>query len=227
MKFVIPASEARRFDEMCAIARGGDTIELEPGGEYPTAGAWAFPAPHYITLQSGVTLIASGARIVLRDPAISTGGVIRPDKDLFILRAGADATVVGGLWDANYQGNPGWHCSGMRFYGRFTAKDLTIVGLCGSRQSQTPAGAVEVFAVSAEGNTGGSVVAGVSVKNCEISSPDSYVSGIFLGGTVKSDVRSTIRDCAVNLGKLGQFAYSANQPTHSAPSGMLPKKIML
>lgn len=211
MKFVIPASEGIRFDQVCAIARGGDTIELESGGEYPTAGAWAFPAPHF-TLQSGVTLIASGARIVLRDPAITTGGVVRPDKDLFLLRAGDDVTIVGGLWDANYRGNLGWHCSGLRFYGKFRVKDLTIVGLRGSRQSQTPSGAVEVFAISSEGNTGGSVVEAVSVKDCEVSSSESYVSGIFLGGT-RTDRRSVISDCVVNLGELGQFAYSANQPT--------------
>ena len=92
MKFNIPAGEASRFDAVCAVARDGDTIELEDGGEYPTAGAWAFPAPHY-TLQSGVTLRAGTARIVLRDPVTSVNGVIRPDKDLFILRAGAGVTA--------------------------------------------------------------------------------------------------------------------------------------
>ena len=212
MKFAIPAGEAHRFDAVCAVARDGDTIELEDGGEYPTAGAWTFPAPHY-TLQPGVTLRAGNARIVLRDPVTQVNGVIRPDKDLFILRAGAGVTIIGGIWDANCKGNPGWFCSGMRFHGRFTVERSAIKGLRGSRQSGTPSGAVEVFAISAEGNTGGSLVRGVAVGDCEVVDPDSYVSGIFLGGTIPTPTPSTIKHCSVDLGERGQFAYSANYQT--------------
>lgn len=211
MDIRLSENDGRRFDSACAAARSGDRVILTAGTTYYTSGPWGMP--NTLTLQDGVTLIATGAKIVLADPTISVNGVLRPDKDLFLLRGGRDVAVEGGEWDANWKANEGWFCSGMRFHGRFTVMNVTIKGLHGSRNSGTPSGAVEVFAISSEGETGDSRVFNVTVHDCDVGSPDSYVSGIYLGGTISTNRRSTIAGCHVHLGPNGQFAYAANYRT--------------
>jgi hypothetical protein len=197
------------FDRVMALARPGDTVTLEPGAVYETAGAWAFADRGFLTIPPGVTLIATGATIRLKDAFKSTGGVERPDRDLPIAWAGDGARIIGGTWDANWQDFPGWFTQGIRFFGRFS-----ITGLRGSRESGTPAGQVESFAISAQGDTGGSEVVRVTVANCKTDSPQDYVSGIFMGQTgASSEEWSRVEACNVDLGAFGQFAYSNNGRT--------------
>jgi hypothetical protein len=187
----------------------GDVVVLEPG-EYETHGPWASSNGN-INVASGVTIKAGSATILLVAPS----GITRIDHDLPILRCGADVVIEGGTWDCNHMGNPGWFCQGIRFHGRFRLICATVIGMSGSRASGTPSGAVESFAVSSEGDTGGSMVERVTVKSCKSNDPDDYVSGIFLGttGDVEGAEESIVRDCRVNLGAYGQFAYSSNGPT--------------
>jgi len=103
----------------------------------------------------------------------------------------------------------------MRFHGQFRVCGAIICGMSGSRASGTPSGAVESFAISSEGDTGGSVVEEVTVRDCKSEHPDDYVSGIFMGATgdVATALESIVRNCVVRLGPHGQFAYSSNGPT--------------
>lgn len=196
------------FDQILARCSPGDTISLAPGGVYETQGPWASPSGD-INVPDNVTILAGTARIVLKPPA----GITRPDRDLPILRCGTGVNIVGGIWDCNYAGCPGWFTQGIRFHGKFRISSATIVGMSGSRASGTPSGAVESFAISSQGDTGGSVVTECVVKDCKVDSSDDYVSGIYLGATVETSVTSLVQDCVVNLGLHGQFCYSNNQPT--------------
>lgn len=201
------------FDRALNLAQSGDTIILASGGNYTTKGAWYFATRNYISVPAGVKIIATGATIKLSGATTTTGGVPRPDKDLPILWMGDGAEIVGGTWDADYASQGGWFAQGIRCFGKFTIKDCVIKGLSGSRASGTPSGQVESFAISSQENTGGSVVAGVTVKDCKVASASDYVSGIFIGSTIASTTQSIVANCSVDLGTYGQFAYSSNGPT--------------
>jgi len=198
------------FDIALARARAGDVIELEENAVYNTQGAWAFPDSGYLSLKSGVTLIAKNATIKLVNPIRTTGSNLRPDKDLPILRAGSDTVITGGKWDCNYEAHPGWFAQGIRFFGRFAIADSEILGMSGSRASGTPSNEVESFAISSEGDTSDSQIARVHVHSCKSDDPNDYVSGIFLGATQPTTKVSLIEGCRVYLGKYGQFGVSAN-----------------
>lgn len=208
MTIIIPQTEPRRFDDACRSAQAGDTILLEEGGVYETAGCWA--ADGFQSLRPGVTLEASGATVRLVSPERATHGVERPDRDLILLTCGPGARIIGGTFDGNWQQQEEWFVSGIRFHGRFEVRGATIKGLAGSRSSGTPSGAVEVFAISAEGKTGGSIVQDVTVRDCRVDSPSDYVSGIYVGATEASDAWSKVERCNVQLGEHGQFAYASN-----------------
>lgn len=210
MTITIPANQPTRFDDACRVARTGDVIELQPGGVYETAGCWAFP--DFVSLGSGVKLVATGATVRLTGPQRTAHGVERPDHDLAVLWCGPGVEIVGGTFDGDWKMQGGWFPSGIRFFGRFSISGARITGLSGSRQSVTPSGSVEAFAISSEGDTGGSVVEAVTVDGCR-DDADSYVSGIYVGATVQTDDESVVTNCTVDLGEHGQFAYSSNQPT--------------
>lgn len=207
------------FDDALRAAKAGDVITLEPGREYTTRGAWAFPDRGFISVPSGVTIIATGATITLKDPVTSTHGKERPDRDLQLLWCGEEVVIEGGTWDAGgVIDNPGWFCGGLRFHGRFEIRNAKIMGLSGSRKSGTPVGEVESFAISSKGQTAGSIVERVRVNLCKTGHPDDYVSGIFVGSTgkQKSSKPSIVRECHVDLGQHGQFAYACNHDTRFA-----------
>jgi hypothetical protein len=163
-----------------------------------------------INCPNGVTIRAGTARIKLMPPP---AGTYRPDWDLPILRCGFGCAIEGGIWDCNHAGCEGWFTQGIRFHGKFEIRHATIIGMRGAKESGTPAGAVESFAISSEGDTGGSFVGDCVVTDCKCDSPFDYVSGIFIGATVETDQESTVQGCRVDLGVHGQFAYSSNQPT--------------
>jgi len=196
------------FDRTLALSTDGDTIILAPGGSYDTYGAWVSESGN-INVPSGVSIVATDATIELKAPT----GISRVDHDLPILRCGSEVKIQGGTWRCNYNKNPGWYCQGIRFHGRYEIRDATIVGMSGSRASKTASGAVESFAISSEGATGGSVVSGVTVDQCKMDGPDDYVSGIYIGCTVPNLVESCVTDCTVNLGQWGQFAYASSEST--------------
>lgn len=83
-------------------------------------------------------------------------------------------------------------------------RDCRVTGLRGVDRT------TEVFAVSSWGDTGGSLVENVMVSGVK---PSSYVSGIFLGGTVRTAVLSRVVRCEVDLGSGNWFAYAANFST--------------
>lgn len=203
------------FDDALRAAKSGDVITLEPGREYTTRGAWAFHETGFISVPSGVTIIATGATITLKYPVTSTNGNERPDRDLQLLWCGEEVVIEGGTWDAGGDAHPGWHCGGLRFHGRFEIRNAKIIGLSGSRNSGTPSGEVESFAISSKGQTAGSIVERVRVNLCKTWHPDDYVSGIFVGSTgkQKSSAPSLVVGCEVDLGEYGQFAYACNHDT--------------
>jgi len=208
-------SKTNSFDDALRSARAGDVIKLSPGYTYPTRGAWAFPDRGFISVPSGVTIIADGATIRLKDPVTGTLGKERPDRDLQLLWCGEEVKIQGGTWDANCSDLLNWFCGGIRFHGRFEIRDAQIMELSGSRKSGTPSAEVESFAISSVGQTAGSIVERVLVDTCKVGLPDDYVSGIFIGSTGKqnSSKPSIVKDCKVDLGEFGQFAYSCNHDT--------------
>lgn len=208
-------SKADSFDDALRAAKAGDVIRLQPGTAYTTRGAWAFPDRGFISVPSGVTIIADGSTIRLKDPVTGTLGKERPDRDLQLLWCGEEVKIQGGTWDAGCVDHPEWFCGGLRFHGRFEIRDATIIGLSGSRKSGTPSAEVESFAISSKGQTAGSIVERVRVNLCKVGHPDDYVSGIFVGsvGAQQSNKPSIVRECRVNLGEHGQFAYACNHDT--------------
>ena len=190
------------------MAFTGDTIVLEPGGKYTTRGPWQFV--NYMSLQPGVKLVATGATIKLTDAVRAWNGVQRPDHDLPILNCGANTSITGGLWDADWKGQGGWFAQGIRFWGKFRIEGAKIIGLSGSRKSGTPTAEVESFGISSEGDTSGSLINSCQVSDCKVDSADDYVSGIFMGATAPGTEISLVTYCDVELGVNGQHAYSAN-----------------
>jgi hypothetical protein len=191
------------FDRALRCAIAGDVIELTPGVEYTTYGGWS-GEDGYSNVASGVTIIATGATVLLIAPV----SFQRQDHDLPILRGGANVKIIGGVWDCNHEGNPGWYTMGFRFHGKFEVHDAIIKGMSGSRRA-----GVESFAISSQGNTGGSIVDRVLVNNCKNDDPDDYVSGIYIGATEHCEKESLVRQCNVDLGIYGQFAYASNGRT--------------
>lgn len=208
-------SKTDSFDDALRGARSGDVIRLQPGSTYITQGAWAFPDRGFVSVPSGVTILADGATVRLKHPVTGTLGKDRPDRDLQLLWCGEEVIIQGGTWDACGADHIGWFCGGLRFHGRFEIRDARIMGLSGSRKSGTPVGEVESFAISSKGQTAGSIVERVLVNLCKDGHPDDYVSGIFVGsnGKQKSSRPSIVRKCEVDLGEHGQFAYSCNHDT--------------
>lgn len=208
-------SRTKSFDDALRSARDGDVITLQPGTVYTTRGAWAFPDRGFISVPSGVAIIADGATVRLKDPVTGTFGKERPDRDLQLLWCGEEVKIQGGTWDAGCVDHPDWFCGGLRFHGRFEIRDATIIGLSGSRKSGTPSAEVESFAISSKLQIAGSIVERVVVKQCKVDHPDDYVSGIFIGstGAQQSNKPSIVKGCTVDLGLHGQFAYSCNHET--------------
>lgn len=212
MNIQVASGVAGEFDRALLLAQSGDTITLAPGGSYTTQGAWYFSSRNYISVPAGVKVIATGATIKLANPVKKTGGVDRPDHDLPILWCGDNVEISGGTWDADYASQGGWFAQGIRVFGKYTIRDCVIKGLSGSRASGTPSGQVESFAISSQEDAGGSVVAGVTVKDCKSASANDYVSGIFIGSTSGFATQSIVANCSVELGSYGQFAYASSGP---------------
>lgn len=209
--------ESDDLDRALAAARSpGDVIELR-AGVYPTRGNWAHAG--HVSLASGVRLVGAGVDDTIiqlsADAERSAAGIRRPDRDLNVLWGGddvaiSDLTIDGheDLWRSENSIEE-WYVSGLRFRGRYELRRVAIRRL---RGSWTPAGtlsdAVEVFAVSSVGDTGGSVVEDVLVDTIP---SDSYVSGIYVGSTIATLRRSYVNRCSVRLGSQNQFAFSGNR----------------
>lgn len=218
----VTAGQTSSLDAALGTAEAGDEVVLMPGGVYRTRGPWAFEPPAYLSVPAGVTIRAGGATVRLVDPETRTvgagGGLVdRPDHDLPILWCGAGVRIFGGTWDANQVAQRGWYGQGIRFFGRFEIRDARIIGMSGSRRSGTPSGAVESFGISSQGETSGSVVERVAVERCRVVEPnEDYVSGIYVGSTEAPPagaVPSRVRECEVDFGGRGQFAYSSDEAT--------------
>lgn len=195
------------FDAALEMVKPGDVIRLQPG-RHTTRGNWAHR--NYGTTFSGIRLEGVRAEtgevpiLALQDPVTSWLGVERPDRDLNILWLGNECSVSDLHLDCSCPSHPDWCVGGIRFYGKFRLADCIITSLRGT------AGKFEVFGVSSWGNTGGSQVIRVAVQDVK---PSSYVSGIFLGGTVKTRETSTVQSCWVDLGSGNWFCYAANFST--------------
>lgn len=196
------------LDKVLKMARSpGDRIVLSPGLVTYTRGSWAFPEFGWIGLASGVDLLGSGSQVVLSPEAIKeTNGKVRPSKDINVLWAGVDTEVTNVRFDCNGASHPGWNCGGLRFHGKFAVRGCDITGLSGTLDQQ------EVFAISAQGETGGSNVASVRVFDCLVDRPASYISGIYIGASEPGE-DNLVSDCDVNLGANGWFAYSSTNRT--------------
>lgn len=205
------------LDRALAAARvPGDVIRLGPG-VYPTRGCWAHA--DFISLASGVRIEGAG-----RDETIiqlsqnaqrDAAGVLRPDRDLHVLWGGDDVALTDLTIDGNEHAfrssDPAseWFVAGCRFHGRFRMERVAIRRIRGAWKPQgTVSGAVEVFAVSSIGNTGGSLVQDVLVDTIPASS---YVSGIFIGSTTDVQRQSHVVRCSVQLGADNQFGFAANR----------------
>lgn len=202
------------LDKVLKMARSpGDRIVLSPGLVTYTRGSWAFPEFGWIGLANGVSLTTADPKsvdrgvVVLSEEAVKeTTGKIRVSRDINVLWAGAGTFISRIDFDCNGNNHPGWNCGGLRFHGQFAVIDCNITGLSGTLGQQ------EVFAISAQGETGRSKVAGVRVYDCLVDRPASYVSGIYLGAS-EPGAESSVSDCDVDLGVNGWFAYSSTNQT--------------
>lgn len=221
MKIQIPEGQPSGLDDAFRAARPGDIIELGDG-IHPTSGNWGFGGDRqWCQMSPGVTLLGAGsARTIVRlapNATRTSEGRVRADRDLNLLWAGAGCRVVGVTFDGNEKAfaagpdGPAWHVSGLRFHGHFELGDVVVTGLRGSWQDATTVtGSIESFAVSSTGDTGGSVLEGVRIRDV---APSAYVSGIFLGATVPPRAGSLVHNCMVDLGSDNQFEFSANFDT--------------
>lgn len=203
--------DPNRIDWALRTARTpGDQIEIETGAIAETLGAWAFEDLGHVSLAPKVTLvIQEGATLRL-----SPNAKRAPDKNppatpfMHILYMGGGSAITGnGTLDCNGAAHPGITCSGPRALGRVTVHDVCIIGCSGKKSG------AEAFAFSAEGDTGGTIICGVSVVKCFCDGPDDYMSGIYVGGTVDNGVESFVTNCTVDLGTHGWFAYSSTFST--------------
>lgn len=196
------------LDAVLELALPGTVIVLKPGTHY-TRGNWVHRGWGYgldgLTIKSIGKATAYRARIALRDPLMEWAGVPRKDKDVSPLWLGAGCRLEHLHIDGAAEENPGLNVTGLRFAGRFEVIGCDITGLRGDYQTK-----VESFVISSQGDTGGSIVSEVKAFGMV---PNSYVSGIFLGGTVPTTRRSSIDKCKVDLGGGNWFAYSANYVT--------------
>jgi len=193
------------FDKALAACDVGDTLELSEGEHY-TKGNWYHRNWGYGI--NGVTIKGSlGGRSVvkLRNPVMQVAGVVRPQDDCNVLWLGANCAINDVDFDCSLPEYPHYHTGGLRFHGKFYVVNSAITGMRGNK-----AKGIEVFAISGQGDTGGSIVQKVTVKDVK---PDSYVSGIYVGGTVPTATRSFVERCNVNLGGKNMFCYSANYET--------------
>lgn len=210
MVITLNKTDRQYFDEALRTIKAGGTLALEDA-DYTTRGPW-FGGPRDLSFtEEGVTIEAGNAQIILENPLDKASTGPRIDWDFPILHCPPNTTIRGGIWNANQAKQlPTMRVSGIRFYGKFTISKARIIGLRGSKSNATPH-MVEVFAISSEGKTGGSLVENVTVDSCAArDSKFDYVSGIFMGSTEDSPEASVIRNCKVDLGTVGQFAYSAN-----------------
>lgn len=206
MNITVNPSSPSELDRAFLLARSPGDVITARGGNFTTKGNWGFP--NYCHLASGVTLDFTDSTLkfdTLANLTTQTGGVTRPDKDLNILWGEGNNTIIGGKFDATPPA--GWYGGGLRFSGVYKVSGSTIVGLKGSWAAN-----VEVFAVSSQGNTDGSIVENVTVKEV---AQDSYVSGIYVGATVYpvTVAPSVVTNCNVDLGFNNQFAYSSTRKT--------------
>lgn len=206
------------LDDAFRVAEAGDVIELE-AGVYETAGNWGFgTSRQWCQLQPGVRLVGAGAdRTIIRlssgaDRSSDLG--VRPDRDLNLLWAGAGCRVSGITFDGNERrfvatnGQPAWYVSGLRFHGRYQLEDVEVVGLRGTWEDRAAnQKSIEVFGVSSQGDTGGSRLTHVRVRDVSASA---YVSGIYLGATPPTSGPSLVHGCSADLGDGNQFSFSAS-----------------
>lgn len=205
MKYII--SNPIDFDRAALSAEDGDTIYINAGVVAETKGNWWFP--NFLTLKAGVNLEGDpGAGLKFSAaPATTALSAPRVAKDLNILWAGGRNKITGIKFDC-MPPLGGWNGGGLRFDNRYIVSGCEIVGLRGNWQDQ-----VEVFAISSQGDTCGSTVDQVKVHSVE---PNSYVSGIYIGGTVPpSDPNkvSRVTNCSVDLGMGNQFGFSCTYKT--------------
>jgi len=201
------------LDRALATSAKGDVIVLE-NGVYTTRGNWTAKADAgWCNLPAEVAIRGEGVgRTIVRWAAIpegSSNGVIRADRDLTLFWGDVGSSIERLTLDTGIPTNPAWNTNGLRFHGQFTVRDIAILGVRGDPHAAgTLHKEIESFALTATGDTAGSLVDAVSVSKV---APNTYVSGICLGRTVGvGGMFSTIRDCSVNLGAGNQAAFTAS-----------------
>lgn len=215
---IVRISKPKDLDRALRLAREpGDVIVADEGLPLETRGPWSFPEVGYIPLAPQVTLDVRGSSVTLTDPETKTNGKPRVDRDLELFRFGAGATILGGHWNGNHAAFPDWYVSGLRCIGGgdYHVEGLDIVGLRGAYKTDTPLGAVEVFAISNQGRPGNFVIANCRVHDC---APNAYVSGIFPGGSEPSDKQGQVSNCDVDLSNDNWFAFSASGESYGKPT---------
>ncbi len=198
----------------------GTVITLAPGF-YSMPGNWdAGEVNRWCHVGAGVTLRGADPyrRSVLgfrRDPVLETKGVVRPDRDLSMLwcngypdryRGQTDTTLENLTIDLR-DAPKGWCASGLRMHNRSVLRNIRVLGVSGAQDDKTTLSKdVESFAVSATGNTGGSVWDGLSCGESK-----GYASGFFLGSTTEEETWSDVTSCRCDMPIEGWFGFAANQ----------------
>jgi hypothetical protein len=208
---IISLAPTDDFDAALQFSKPGDVLELDSAARYTTRGNWAHPSWGYgynsrtIRCRQGAVSLAERPTLALSDAFMAPGGVYRPALDVNILWLGAGCTIADINFDCSLPASPSFRTGGLRFAGTYDLRRCGITGLRGSWAAK-----IEVFAVSSQGDTSGSIVEQVRVYSV---TPNSYVSGIFLGGTVPATSHARVLNCDVNLGGDNMFCYSANYDT--------------
>jgi hypothetical protein len=175
----------------------GDTIILDEG-EYITRGSGAFSDG--VGFAPGVTVDASRARIILKNPAPTN----RPWVDH--PWRGEGSRVIGGDWDLGNHG--GIAQSGFRAVGTAHQDGGILRGLLGRRVASDSFPQKEVFAWCQERGTGGTTLKDLIAHPLN-KERDNYVAGIYT-----NDLDSVVSGCKMPLGPHAQFAYSCVHRTH-------------
>ena len=214
MKITLTPSDD--FDKTLSLNRETGTEFILTTGTYKTKGNWYYS--DWTTLAAGCKLTGNGSTLVLDSATAikSVNGIVRPDRDLNVLWAGANTVIENLTIDGNESSfvnitdaSKTWFVTtGLRTSGKSIITNVTVQNIRGTFSGVgTMTKEIESFGISTFGSDGGSVITNCIVQSCP---ENSYISAISVGHFGAMVAKSTVTGCKVNVGKTNWFGFGIN-----------------